>query len=311
MKKVHVPVAESVASIGKTARLWRFGGLSPWQVVVRSMRGYRENRFDGRSAQFAYYSMLAIFPLLILIIAAIARLPLAGVVDNALDAAHRALPQNSYGLLERQVRDIQEHSTVSLIVISLGVLTIAGSQVFLTITEGLNQAYGIKETRRTWKVYGMAFLLNIAAAILFLVALVLMVAGPMISEWIATHGFDVPFFQTVLRRGVRWGVVCGCLWLYTAAIYCLVPSLKLPWYWLSPGSAFAVGGWVFVSQGFRLYVENLGRYNETYGAIGGGIVLMIWLNLTGAVLLMGGQINGVIHRAEIEAKPGGKPASTA
>jgi membrane protein len=300
MSKVQDPVTQAVISIGKTAQPWQFGGLSPWQVVVRSWRGYSHNRFNGRSAQFAYYSMLSLFPLLILVIAAIARLPLAGVLENALDAAQRALPQNTSRLLEQQVRDIQAHSTIGLMAISLGVLTIAGSQVFLTITDGLNLAYGVKETRRTWHVYGLAFLLNVAASLLLLVALVLMVAGPVLSAWIAAQGFNIPVLQTVLRSGVRWGVVCGCLWLYTAAIYCVVPSLKLPWYWLSPGSAFAVGGWVIVSQGFRLYVENLGRYNETYGAIGGVIVLMIWLDLTGAVLLMGGQINGVIHRAEVE-----------
>src|SRR5579864_2062822 len=108
MKTIHVPVAETVASIGRTARLWRFGGLSPWQLVVRSVRGYRENHFDARSAQFAYYSMLALFPLLILLIAALARLPFAGVLDNALDAMHNALPPDTYDMLAHQIRDIQE-----------------------------------------------------------------------------------------------------------------------------------------------------------------------------------------------------------
>jgi len=309
MSKARAPVAEAVASIGRTARLWRFGGLSVWQLIVRSWRGYRDNHFGGYSAQFAYYSMLALFPLLILLIAAIARLPLSGVLENSLDAAHRALPEDVSNLLQRQVRDmvrqqvhdIQSHSSFSLIVASLAVLGIAGSQIYLTITEGLNLAYGIKESRRSWQVYGMALLLNLAASLLLLVALVLMVAGPILSGWIETQGFDVPFLATILRSGVRWGVVCSCLWIYTSAIYCLGPSVKLPWYWFSPGSAFAVGGWVLVSQGFRVYVENLARYNETYGALGGVIVLMVWFNLTGAVLLMGGQINAVIHAADIAA----------
>jgi membrane protein len=298
MNKTRAPVAQAVASIGRTARLWRFGGLTPWELTVRSVRGYRENRLGRYSARFAYYCMLALCPLLIVLIAVIARLPISGVLENSLDAARRALGEEISGVLRRQVHDIQSHSTIGLIGAGLGVLTIAGSQVFLTITEGLNLAYGVKESRRSWQVYGMALFLNIAASLLLLVALVLMIAGPMLSTFVENHGPDMPVVATILRRGVRWAVVCTCLWIYTSAVYCLGPSVKLPWYWLSPGSAVAVAGWVIVSQGFRLYVESLGRYNETYGALGGVIVLMIWFNLTGAVLLMGGQINGVIHAAE-------------
>src|SRR5665213_3656019 len=95
-EKVYHPVADTVASISRTARLWQFGGLSAWQLVVRSIRGYNANQFGGVSAQFAYYSMLALFPLLILLIAAVARLPFAGILDNALDAMQRALPPEIY-----------------------------------------------------------------------------------------------------------------------------------------------------------------------------------------------------------------------
>jgi len=300
--RVYVPVAETVASIGRTARLWRFGGLSVWRLLVRSVRGYRANQFDGSSAQFAYYSMLALFPLLILLIAAVARLPFAGVIENALDAARPpAVPEEIYTLLARQVRDIQARSTVRIFLASLGVLTIAGSQVFLTITEGLNRAYGVVETRRSWQVYGLAFLMTIAASLLILIALVLMIIGPMLSSWLSGRNIAVPYLQTILKSGVRWGVVCACLWIATTTVYSVAPSIKLPWYWLSPGSVFAVIGWVVASQGFRLYVEDFATYNTTYGALGGVIVLMVWLNLTGAVLLMGGQINGVIHHAETAA----------
>jgi membrane protein len=298
---LHVPVAETVASIGRTARLWKFGGLSVWQLIWRSIKGYRANHFDARSAQFAYYSMLALFPLLILLIAALARLPFSGVLDNALDAMHNALPPDTYQLLEHQIRDIQEHSTVRIITASLGVFTIAGSQIFLTITEGLNRAYGAVETRRSWHVYGMAFVLTIAVSLLILFALILMIVGPMLSSWTSSKNIPIPYLQSILRSGVRWGVVCGCLWFATTTVYSVTPSVKLPWYWFSPGSVFAVVGWVIATQGFRLYVEDFATYNTTYGALGGVIVLMVWLNLTGAVLLMGGQINGVIHQAEIAA----------
>jgi len=298
---VHLPVAETVASIGRTARLWRLGGLSVWQLVVRSAKGYRANHFDARSAQFAYYSMLALFPLLILLIGATARLPVGGVVDNALDGAKNVLPPDIYQLLVSQIHDIQEHSTAKLLVAGLSVLTVAGSQIFLTITEGLNRAYGVVESRRWWQLYGLALLMTVAACVLILIALVLMIIGPMLSSWLATSRLAFPVLETVTKSGVRWAVVCASLWLATTTVYGMAPSIKQPWYWFSPGSAFAVVGWIIASQGFRFYVEDFGSYNTTYGALGGVIVLMVWLNLTGAVLLMGGQINSVIHHAEAAA----------
>jgi membrane protein len=294
------PVAGSVGSLGRTARLWNFGGLSLWQLLVRSIRGYRANHFDARSAQFAYYSVLAIFPALILLIAALAQLPLQGILDNALDAANHALPKDVAELLVEQIREIQQRSTFSLMTVSCGVVVFAGSQVFLTMTEGLNRAYGVRETRKIWQVWGLALLLTIAASLLLLVAVVLMIAGPWLSSVFDRWQIPLPYLKTILQSSVRWAVVCLCLWLYTVTVYCLVPDVKLPWYWFSPGSAFAVMGWVICTQGFRIYVERFANYNMTYGALGGIIVLVVWLNLTGAILLMGGQINGTIHDAEQE-----------
>lgn len=285
-------------AVSATWRLWQLGGLSWWTLLMRTGRGYRENQFDARSAQFAYYSLLALFPLLILLIAIVARLPLAGILENSLDAADHGLPENVAELLNRQVRDIQEHSTFSLFGSSLFLLALAGSRVFVTITGGLNAAYGVRESRRTWQVYGMAFLLTVAASLLFLVAMILMVAGPALSAWIDARQFDVGWLEVLLQRGVRWLVICAALWIYTSTVYWLGPSARVPWNWLSPGSVVATAGWVLVTQGFRVYVENLGRYNETYGALGGVIVLIVWLDLTGAVLFLGGQINAVIHQAD-------------
>ena len=56
--------------------LWRFGGLSGFQLLREPVHGFRLNQLDARSAQFAYYSMLALAPLLIVLIASVVQLPL-------------------------------------------------------------------------------------------------------------------------------------------------------------------------------------------------------------------------------------------
>ena len=143
------PPAATADSVGATLRLWKLGGLSWRELVQRTRRAYRANHFDARSAQFAYYAMLAIFPLLILLIAVLAELPIQGVLENALDAAQRGLPENVDRLFERQVRDIQGRSSVTLLGISFFLLTLAGTRVFLTLTKGLDTAYGIHDRPRS------------------------------------------------------------------------------------------------------------------------------------------------------------------
>ena len=92
-------------------------------------------------------------------------------------------------------------------------------------------------------------------------------------------------------------VAVGFLLIFTSTIYYLVPAHGLPWHWFSPGTIFAVLGWIVASQGFRFYVGHYARYNQIYGALGGVIAMLLWLYLTGAILLIGAQINGIIYEA--------------
>jgi membrane protein len=280
--------------------LWRLGGLSIRELVMRTIRERRSHQLDARSAQFSYYSMLALAPLLILIIASVAQLPLDNVLESFLRAIKAGLPDNVVQLINRQIEDIQQHSTWMLMFVALVLLSVAGSQVFLTLGAGLDAAYGVEHRRRFVRASAVALALTFGVFVLLLVAMVLLVIGPMVAEFLLGR-IDLPWLHVLLSTGVRWGVACGFMLIATSVVYWLVPSVKLPWYWISPGSLFATAGWIAAMQGMRLYIENVAnaRYNETYGALGGVVVLLVWLYMTGTLLLTGGQINGIIRHAVI------------
>jgi membrane protein len=63
-----------------------------------------------------------------------------------------------------------------------------------------------------------------------------------------------------------------------------------------PGAVFAAAGWIIVSMLFSFYVGTFANYSATYGSIGGIIVLMIWFYLTGTLLILGGEINALLHK---------------
>ena len=283
--------------------LWRLGGLSVWSVIKQSFRGFKAHHLDARSAQFAFYSMLALAPLLILIVMSIAHMPLEGVTESFVAAAKKGLPPDAVKLIERQIadveaqiRDIQAKSNVGLVLLALMLMSVAGSRVFLTIGAGLDVAYGVAERRHFWKSGGVALLLTIGVFLMLLIAMVLLVVGPLIVEFV-TSRIDALRGHVLFSVGVRWGVACAFMLIATSVIYWLVPTTKVRWYFVSPGSVFATVGWVALTQGFRLYVENVARYNETYGALGGVVIMLMWLYMTGALLLMGGEVNSVIECA--------------
>lgn len=78
------------------------------------------------------------------------------------------------------------------------------------------------------------------------------------------------------------------------------PCAQQRWHWVTPGAAIALFAWLTMSYGLRAYVAHLGNYNATYGSIGGVILLMLWLYLSGVVLLVGAEINSEIAHAACE-----------
>ncbi|QDT96946.1 YihY/virulence factor BrkB family protein [Gimesia aquarii] len=276
--------------------MWKFGGLTPWNLIRQAVRGYNKHRLSAQSAQFAYYAMFTLVPLLIVIIACTAQLPIRGVIVSMENAINQGLPTTVSQMLFAQIEDIQKNSTYSLIMAGLALLSLGGTRLFFTMGTGLDAIFEVDQRRTFWKAGGLSLLLTFGVLLLFLISVILLVLGPELAQIVLKY-FYTPWLHLLLSAGVRWSIACGFMLISTSVIYWVVPSVKLPWKIITPGSLFVVISWVVMLQGFRMYVENFAHYNETYGTLGGFIVLLAWLYLTGAILMMGGEINGVIYRS--------------
>jgi membrane protein len=95
----------------------------------------------------------------------------------------------------------------------------------------------------------------------------------------------------------RWPLLLVLVWIGLSLLYRFGPDrAPADWGWLSWGAGIAVVLWLLASIGFTIYVQNFGNYNETYGALGGVIVLMMWLFINGIVILLGAEINAELER---------------
>ena len=70
-------------------------------------------------------------------------------------------------------------------------------------------------------------------------------------------------------------------------LYYLAPDARLPFRGVMPGGLIATALMFASSSALSYYVANLGSYGQVYGQLGTVVVFMIWLYLTGLVVLSG------------------------
>jgi membrane protein len=183
---------------------------------------------------------------------------------------------------------------------AVSVFCYAGTRLFNTIVRGLNVAFDVREDRSWLHTYGLALLMTLGAIVLLLAAEILLLAGPHIQDWLVRPGTP-PWVAFLLSAGTRWTIICLAILLSTSLIYWLAPNVPWGWSLVTPGSVVALLGWIVVSFGFQYYVDNLARYNETYGALAGVIVLILWLHLIGMILFGGALVDCEVRKRRGQA----------
>ena len=167
----------------------------------------------------------------------------------------------------------------------------------MSIRTALNVAYDARDRSPWWRQRLDAVALTVWFSLFTLLALVLMVFGERVGDAMAGALRVGPVF-TRTWNVARWPVILLLVLLGITLVYHFAPAVRQRWHWVTPGSAFALIGWLLASYGLRLYVSYFGNYNATYGSIGGVILLMLWLYLSSLALLVGAEIDALVRVAD-------------
>lgn len=293
------------------ASLWKFGGLRPAALGKRVWSEIQKDEVFGRAAQLAYYFLLALFPLLLFLTSVIGVVMGAqtGLRESLFNYLGKVLPSSASQLVSTTVLEVSAASGGGKIAFGILAALWAASNGMGAITESLNIAYDVKESRPWWKTRLTAVGLTIALSVLIISALTLVLYGGHIAEYVAAnYGFGSVF--TTGWKILQWPIVLAFVLLSFALIYYFAPDVRdQSWVWITPGAVLGVTLWLLVSFSFRVYLHFFDSYSKTYGALGAVIVLMLWLYLTGAAILIGGEVNSEIEHAAAKAgQPDAKEA---
>jgi membrane protein len=279
-----------------------------WKVSLKAaLRHAKDDRLNIVAGSLAYRWFLSLFPTLIALLGVSALIHLApSIVDKLIHGAAIALPAGASGVVTSALRHATTRTSGALgAVVLASVVALWSATSSMTVLQaGLDMAYEIPEDRKFVAKRLVALGLMVVVAILGGAASALIVFGPQLGHAIQGAAPVAGTAFVVAWTIVRWAAAVILVTLLMAVIYWVGPNRESPrWKWLSPGALIATGLWVAASLAFSYYTSSFGSYGKTYGAFAGVAILIFWLYVTGAVVLLGAEINAELERRQ--AGPGG------
>jgi len=296
--------------------IWALGELTWRELARRVWRGIDQNDLLNRAYELAYNFLLAVFPMLVFLVALLGALASQGskLTNDLFLYIHLALPPLAFQLLVKTLNEVTQNAFGGKLTFGLLFALLIASGGMTQLISTLNAAYGVRETRSWLRVHLTSLGLTVAMSLLIVAALLLVLtSGQLLESLGQAVGLTTVTFVTV--KILRWALALGFVVFAFAAIYYFAPDVEEQhWYWITPGSVVGVLLWAAASAGLRAYLHFFDTYSKTYGSLGAVIILMLWFYVTGLAFLVGGQINATIEHAaaehgHIEAKAPGRKAA--
>lgn len=282
-------------------RIPGFEGLTPLDVAKHAVKDFFADDMMTYAAALAFHVMLALFPFVIFLLTLLGALGLSEFFDWLLEQGRAGLPPDAMRIVSQVITEIQAQNRGGLLSVSILIAIWAASSGVRSLMTSLNVAYDVVETRPAWKRFPLSIVYTIGLAILLIAVTGVMLLGPQATQWLADRVGLTSAVATVWTV-LRWPLLIALMLLTVAIIYYVSPDIEQPFRYVTPGSVIAVLVWIAASLGFSYYVDTFGNYGATYGSLGGMIVLLLYFFVSGAVLLLGAEVNAAIlrmHQAEL------------
>ena len=287
------PIIESLGGRPRASVALPRSGGKLRRFVTCLVRELINDNIADIGAMMAYYAILALFPMLVFVVTlALLVLPDATVLQG-LAMATRAMPFSTRDVITTQVTSLMNAAHAGFAVGSAAIALWGASRGASALMGALNAMFNKRETRAWWKRQLIAIGVTLGVAILVVVALAILVVGPVAGHWLADRfglggAFDLGWS---IGRWIGAGLLVMVVW---ATLYKFLPDTRAPFRIFTPGAITGVLLWLGISYGFGFYIARFNHYATTYGALGGGIIFLTWLWLSNIALLFGAEINDVL-----------------
>lgn len=275
------------------------------ELLKRTAKEVQTDNGLGLAAQLAYYFFLSLFPALLFMIALAGAFASPDLIASIVNRMSGAVPPDVVTIVRDQLIGLSQGNAGGIMTFGALAALWSSSAAMVALIDALNKAYDVEESRPWWKQRLTAILLTLGVAAFIIASFTLVIAGPQLAETVARN-FGLGALFEWSWKILQWPLVFLLVAVAFGLIYYFAPDVDQDFVFLTPGSLTATALWLIGSLAFRFYVVNFGSYNETYGTIGGVMVLLLWLYLSGLVGIVGAEMNAEVEHASEHGKATGE-----
>jgi membrane protein len=280
------------------ARGGRPDRAAKWKSLFGRLRGeWKRNKLSDAAAALTFYGVLSLFPFLLFMVALASLVIQPAQVQTLIGELGREVPQAFSQIPYAQLAELTSGPSRGVLTFSALAAVWSAATGVVSLMKALNTAYGVTEGRPRWKVYGIALGMMLAGAVLALLAGLVAVAAPALATRLGQP-------WTMLAGWLRLPLAALLMMILWATLYTVLPDARQKFRFILPGSVVGVLVWLAASLGFSSYVSHFSTFGITYGALGGIIVLLLWMWISSLALMLGAEINAVLARRHSEEQPG-------
>jgi len=251
----------------------------------------QKDNVSGYAAQSAYYIILSFIPFVIILLTLIQYIGLDK--ENLYYIIKTIIPTSMNETVLGIIQEVYSKS-IGTISLSLFVAIWASSKGFYALYKGLQVVYENKNKSNYLSLKLRTILYTFCFSALIVLALILMVFGRTIINFI-NERFKLFDFHNVIFILKDLIVIIG-LFIFLLLVYKFVPKSKNKFKKQIPGAILASIGWIIISKIFSIYLRLFKGFSIMYGSLTTIILIMMWVYLCIYIILIGAEINNYIYK---------------
>ncbi len=264
------------------------------RVLVQAVRNYIAHQSANQAGSVAFSSVLAMFPLLILLSSAAGFIGRPGAAAALAERVTGYAPPVVRDALQPVVDQVLNQRSQALLAVGLLVTVWTASSGLQAVRTALNKAYGVEQALAFWRARIKVTLFTVLAGSAVLVAFSSVVVMPYVWALLTPvvgQGEDALW----VRTSVRYGSAFVVLSVVYSLLYGWLPDLPQRLRTVVPGALVGATLWVGAAALLSYTLRSAGKLTLVYGGYAGLVATLVFLYVSAATLIFGAEVNAVLR----------------